>query len=544
MATVIDSLIVTLGLDNKDFQQGMKDTEKGLSDTRKNTDRVGKQIAASGKDAAEFFGQMQRSAIKFFAVLTAGKGLINFTRDVVSTGANLSRLSKNLNISADTMHRWGKASELNGGSMEGFLGTLQNLNNQVTEIFMKGDSAITPYLRQLGVSVTDAAGKAKPLTTVLGDIADATEKAFPDRQQRYAYLQQMGFDEGTINLIAKGGKELRSTLAAQQGFSQKDADAAYRAEQTWIKAQQRLEKLTRELVVKVLPSLERLAESFVKMAEVIIPPLSEAVEIFAELDEKTDGWSTSLILALATLRLLGGSAVIGGLAGVATKLAAMAASAASLAAPLGFLLYSGGLNKGEDEELRKLQGEHYMGPTVANKPGTSVAERHNNPGNLVFAGQRGATVGETVAGHTFARFQSTEEGVAALYRQLQLYQKRGIDTLTEIMGVYAPEGSNDTSAYIKALSKTTGLDPNQQLNFGDPPTAAAMIRGISQHEAGRSYLNDQQILSGISMAQGVGGGSSSVSIGQITVQTQATDARGIAAGLKGEIVRQFDAGLR
>lgn len=544
MATVIDSLIVTLGLDNKDFQQGMKDTEKGLSDTRKNTDRVGKQIADSGKDAAEFFGQMQRSAIKFFAVLTAGKGLINFTRDVVSTGANLSRLSKNLNISADTMHRWGKASELNGGSMEGFLGTLQNLGSQVTEIFMKGDSAITPYLRQLGVSVTDAAGKAKPLTDILADIADSTEKAFPDRNQRYSYLKQMGFDEGTINLIAKGGKELRSTLAAQQGFSQKDADAAYKAEQTWIKAQQRLEKLTRDLVIKVLPSLERLAESFVKMAEVIIPPLSQAVEIFAELDEKTDGWSTSLLLALATLRLLGGSAVIGGIASLSATMAGLAASAASLAAPLGFLLYSGGLNKGEDEELRKLQGDNYMGPTTTNKKGGSVAERHNNPGNLVFAGQRGATKGETVEGHTFAKFQSTEEGVAALYRQLQLYQKRGIDTLTEIMGVYAPEGSNDTAAYVRALSSSTGLSPSQQLNFGDPATAAAMIRGISQHEAGKSYLNDQQILSGINMAQGGGGGSSSVSIGQITVQTQATDARGIASGLKGEIVRQFDAGLR
>lgn len=544
MATVIDSLIVTLGLDNKDFQQGMKDTEKGLSDTRKNTDRVGKQIAASGKDAAEFFGQMQRSALKFFAVLTAGKGLINFTRDVVTTGANLSRLSKNLNISADTMHRWGKASELNGGSMEGFLGTLQNLGNQVTEIFMKGDSAITPYLRQLGVSVTDAAGKAKPLTSILSDIADATERAFPDRQQRYAYLKQMGFDEGTINLIAKGGKELRSTLAAQQGFSQKDADAAYKAEQTWIKAQQKLEKLTRELVIKVLPLLERLAESFVKMTEVIIPPLSQAVDLFAQLDEKTDGWSTSLILALATLRLLGGSAVIGGLTSLAGTMAGLAASAASLAAPLGFLLYSGGLNKGEDEAIREIQGENYMGPTVANKKGGTVAERHNNPGNLVFAGQRGASKGETVAGHTFAKFKSTEEGIAALYRQLQLYQQRGIDTLTEVMGVYAPEGSNNTGAYIKALSKSTGLDPNQQLNFGDPATAAAMIRGISQHEAGKSYLSDQQILSGISMAQGGGGGSQSVSIGQITVNTQAKDARGIAAGLKGELVRQFDGGMQ
>lgn len=262
MATVIDSLIVTLGLDNKDFQQGMKDTEKGLSDTRKKTDRVGKQIAASGKDAAEFFGQMQRSAIKFFAVLTAGKGLINFTRDVVTTGANLSRLSKNLNISADTMHRWGKASELNGGSMEGFLGALQDLNGQITEIQMTGTSSMVPYFRQLGVSIVDAAGNAKSSVQIYEDVADAVGKIYKNQNERYAYLKRMGIaDEGLVNLMVKGGKELRSTLAAQQGFSQKDADAAYKAEQTWIKAQQRLEKLTRELVIKVLPSLERLAES-------------------------------------------------------------------------------------------------------------------------------------------------------------------------------------------------------------------------------------------------------------------------------------------
>lgn len=544
MATVIDSLIVTLGLDNKDFLKGIKLTDKELEDLSKKQAEQDKKDKERKKELERAIDGTKRAAIRFLAVMTAGAGLVSFTKNVVSTGANLSRLSKNLNISADTMHRWGKASELNGGSMEGFLGTLQNLGSQVTEIFMKGDSAITPYLRQLGVSVTDAAGKAKPLTDILADIADATEKAFPDRNQRYSYLKQMGFDEGTINLIAKGGKELRSTLAAQQGFSQKDADAAYKAEQTWIKAQQRLEKLTREMVIKVLPSLERLADSFVKMAEVIIPPLSSAVEIFAELDEKTEGWSTSLLLALATLRLLGGSAVIGGLAGLSATMAGLAAGTASLLAPLGAMLYSGKLNSNEDEALKQLYGENYMGPTVANKPGTSVAERHNNPGNLVFAGQRGATKGETVAGHTFAKFQSTEEGVAALYRQLQLYQKRGIDTLTEIMGVYAPEGANNTGAYIKALSKTTGLDPNQQLNFGDPATAAAMIRGISQHEAGKSYLNDQQILSGISIAQGGGGGSHSVSIGQVVVNTQATDARGVASGLRGEIVRQFDAGMR
>ncbi len=625
MATVIDSLIVTLGLDNKDFQQGMKDTEEGLSNTRKNTDRVGKQIAASGKDAAEFFGQMQRSAIKFFAVLTTGKGLLNFTRDVVSTGGNLYRLSQNLDISADTLHRWGRAAELNGGSMEGFLGTLQNLGGQVTEIFMKGDSAITPYLRQLGVSVTDAAGKAKPLTDILADISSATEKAFPNQQQRYSYLKQMGFDEGTVNLLVKGGKELRNVIAAQQEYSDRDNKASFEAEQTWIKAQQRLEKLTRDLVIKILPSLERMIEAFVKFAEVIIPPLSQAVDIFAELDEKTDGWSTSLLLALATLRLIGGSAVIGGIASLSATMAGLAAGAASLAAPLGFLLHSGGLNKGEDEEIRKLQGDNYMGPTIENKgpdmtgvDNSSPARRNLNPGNINFAGQEGAT-----KSGRFAKFETVEAGVAQMYKQLAKYEKGGLNTIEQIISKWAPSNENDTEGYIKFVSDKMGVARDSQISMTNPSQAAALISAMAKKESGWSLTERQlwggigqafprdkigdrgaaqptevkqldgkpieikpaevkqldviqgnaqtleeqvtmsdllmglgsreawgdphgekQVLSGINMAQGGGGGNSSVSIGQITVNTQATDARGIASGLKGEIVRQHDAGLR
>jgi hypothetical protein len=538
MPTVIDSLIVTLGLDNKDFQAGVKQTEKELARTRQSTDRVGKQIAASGKQAAEFFGQLQSAALKFFAVLTVGKGLINFTRDVVTTGANLSRLSKNLNISADTLHRWGKAAELNGGSMEGFLGTLQNLNGQITEIYMKGESSLSPYLRQLGVSITDATGKAKPLTTVLQDISKATEKAFPDTQQRYAYLKQMGFDEGTINLLTKGGRQLESTIKSMQGFSQADADAAYKAEQTWIKAQQRLEKLTRELVIKILPALERMAQSMVNFAEVAIPPLSKITDAFVHLDEITNGWSTTLLLALGTMRLLGGGAVISGIATLATKLSAAAAGAASLAAPLGFLLYSGGLNEGEDDELKKQQGSNYMGPTTANKPGATLAERNNNPGNLRFVGQRGASAGDK----GFARFGSTVEGISALYRQLQIYSGRGLNTVSKIIGRWAPPNENNTAAYISAVSKSLGVDPNQPINVNDQSTAMKLIKGISRHESGKDYLSDKDILTGIGQAPSTRGGDTAVSVGYINVYTQATDGPGIAKSIKGDLVRQFDRG--
>lgn len=546
MATVIDSLVVTLGLDNKDFQQGVKDTEKGLDDTRKRTERVGKDIAASGKDAAEFFGQMQRSAIKFFAVLTAGRGLLNFTRDVVSTGATLSRMSKNLGLSADTMHRWGKAAELNGGSLEGFLGTLQNLNAQMTEIQMTGKSAMTPFLQQIGVGVYDSAGKLKTGAKLLEDIAASTEKRFGTRQERYSFLTAMGLDDATATMLSQGVKAVKEMVKAQQGFSQADADRAAKADRMWKATQSRLEALTRELVIKALPALEKLAENFLKLAEVAIPPLSKAVEIFVDLDAATDGWSTTLLIVLGTLRAITGAGIFGALRGMAGVMVSLAGSATALIAPIAALLYSNGLSQGEEEELQKMRGPGGdMGPTVANKKGASVAERHNNPGNLIFAGQKGATKGETIAGHTFAKFETQQAGIQALHRQLQLYQKRGIDTVGEIMEIYAPRATNPTDAYIKALSKSTGFDPNQPLNFGDPATAAAMIQGLSKYEAGHAYLNRDEILSGINAGASAGrGGNNSVSIGQLVVNTQATDARGMAMSAKGELVRQFDNGLQ
>ncbi|WAX22795.1 hypothetical protein MAJJADAN_00033 [Pseudomonas phage Amjad_SA] len=106
MATVIDSLIVKLGLDSRDFRRGEREVASGLDKTRKTTAKVGKDISASGKQAAEFFGQMERAAVKFFAVITVGRGLSDFTRTIVQGGAQLDRMSQNLGVSADRLSRW------------------------------------------------------------------------------------------------------------------------------------------------------------------------------------------------------------------------------------------------------------------------------------------------------------------------------------------------------------------------------------------------------------------------------------------------------
>lgn len=123
----------------------------------------------------------------------------------------------------------------------------------------------------------------------------------------------------------------------------------------------------------------------------------------------------------------------------------------------------------------------------------SVAERHNNPGNLVFANQQGASKGETINGHTFAQFDTEEEGILALERQLRLDHSRGKNTLSSIMNKYAPPSSNNTAAYIDFLVKQTGYGANQKLDFNDPEVVAKLMQGISSHEGGKGGLGIEKM---------------------------------------------------
>jgi len=99
----------------------------------------------------------------------------------------------------------------------------------------------------------------------------------------------------------------------------------------------------------------------------------------------------------------------------------------------------------------------------------SVAYSNNNPGNLVYVGQAGASPG---AGG-FARFPSYQAGYQALTDQISLDISRGSDatgkpisTLSDLISSWAPPSDprNDTGAYIAAVSAQTGIDPNAPLS--------------------------------------------------------------------------------
>jgi hypothetical protein len=87
----------------------------------------------------------------------------------------------------------------------------------------------------------------------------------------------------------------------------------------------------------------------------------------------------------------------------------------------------------------------------------------NNPGNLIYAGQAGATPA-TVGGTTWASFPTYDAGYQALLNQIALDASRGL-TISQFTAKYAPAASgNDPVTYAANIAAATGLSPNNLLS--------------------------------------------------------------------------------
>lgn len=146
--------------------------------------------------------------------------------------------------------------------------------------------------------------------------------------------------------------------------------------------------------------------------------------------------------------------------------------------------------------------------------------RNNNPGNIK-AGDWANAHGATGSDGTFAIFPSMNAGMSAMGALLQSYKTRGIDTISGIISKYAPRSENDTSAYIAQIVKQTGIGAGEHLTNEQ---LSRVQRAMSIHEQGRAYEG---------LMYGSAGASIQTNIGTINVQTQATDANGIAKDIRG-----------
>lgn len=125
MTTIIDSLIMTLGLDASDFEKGQKEASTHVKKLKEDAEKTSKEMQESGKKAAEFFSEIKKQALEMFAVFMGAAGLKSFIESTVDSTEKLHFLSQTLGMNENDVRAFGRASRDTGGSIEAMNAHLQ-----------------------------------------------------------------------------------------------------------------------------------------------------------------------------------------------------------------------------------------------------------------------------------------------------------------------------------------------------------------------------------------------------------------------------------
>lgn len=109
--------------------------------------------------------------------------------------------------------------------------------------------------------------------------------------------------------------------------------------------------------------------------------------------------------------------------------------------------------------------------------------RNNNPLNIIKSSIKWQGEVENNTDGKREQFTTMLYGYRAAFVNLHTYfTKYGLNTIAGIISRWSPD--NNTQAYIDYVSKRTGIDPDQQLSFGDKTTMCNLVYAMAEFENG------------------------------------------------------------
>jgi hypothetical protein len=274
MPTVIDSLVVTLGLDPAKFISGQKQARNEFKQTQEQAGKSTKETSQIVVKGAEEMTKAIRNAAAQFALAFLGfsgaTGFVKFMANLNGTTRQLGFNAKNLDLSAASLRNWQDAADIAGASAESITGLFDAIQKQQYDLRTTGrfDDTWMKVFSAGGIKMVDAStGKFKSVDTVVMDIA----KHLADVEKQYGRLyavqraKSLGLDPNLTNFLLQGPQRLQAMLAREKGTYQVTdgaVQAADRVARKFTEIQQRLRDFGIQLLVKLQPLIERLATKF------------------------------------------------------------------------------------------------------------------------------------------------------------------------------------------------------------------------------------------------------------------------------------------
>lgn len=272
MATIIDSLLIAVKMDNTDLDKGLKQAESKVS---------------------SFANRIKLGVLAKLGTFASVGFVMSQVKNLTAVADDLGKIADRIGADVPKLQSWATASKLAGGSVQAFYGTAERLGSELQRIAVTGKSRLLPFFESMGVATLDATGKARDVFDVLTDVAGAVEGM--DRQTSAGILKRLQLDEGTIGLLQMGKKGMQDLIRYERELG------VFQKEDTVIAANYNdaMDRLTRTMNMSFLPVMRLFA-----------PVLTEAAKAMTSAFAFIQKHSLAFEIALAGIALVIGALVL------------------------------------------------------------------------------------------------------------------------------------------------------------------------------------------------------------------------------------------
>ncbi|EMP9119180.1 lytic transglycosylase domain-containing protein [Klebsiella quasipneumoniae] len=259
-ATVIDALLITLGLDTSDFRKGQKDVSDDLKKQREDAKKTAKEMAEQGKKAAAFFGSIKTELLALTGVTVTAGGLMSLVKNTTSSLMDLSIQSKALGMTARELDGFGKAAESAGSSFERITAALQGFQAaKQGSLFGDTSSPIFSGMRMLTALTGDTFDVySKDAKSLARSYLESLRKV-KDPNIRRQIGAMGGFDDATIQRNQEG-RFLPDVdrLTKSSGITDASTKGAKEFTAAWAELEQNLDTVKNQIYVGLIPTIRDL----------------------------------------------------------------------------------------------------------------------------------------------------------------------------------------------------------------------------------------------------------------------------------------------
>lgn len=228
MTTIIDSLLIEIGIDPARFTKDYKNYLARLNEVKDQTKKQATGIEEHGKKIGETFSTITSRLLGLTAVFVGARGVVDFVTNITHADNALGRFSTQIGVGVSSLSNWRNAGQLMGGTAEGIDAVFSKLNDEVQQFKFTGESSLIPLFRTLSAAGGHIVEITQPVDEMFKSIVANIAEIAKTNPRGANYLARLfGADEATAAAMVRGPAAIQKMVNASKELGEvTDADVA------------------------------------------------------------------------------------------------------------------------------------------------------------------------------------------------------------------------------------------------------------------------------------------------------------------------------